>query len=102
MASLVWKANRFAQDEKMPWGIFETVCASRCRKTPYLRPSRHMLSKMAATELPPLLLSVSEAAPLETPDRTLLASSKKMSMTGNFLPFRLSRRRTTLPLVARA
>jgi len=35
-----------------------------------------MLSQIAATEPPPLELSLSEAAPLETPDKTLLVSSK--------------------------
>ena len=72
-----WSGRRTGSRRKKgyPGGFWKRVCANRCRKTPYLRPSRHMLSQIAATEPPPLELSLSEAAPLETPDKNVFKNS---------------------------
>ena len=80
----------------MPAGKALTVWAIRCRKILYLRPSRQKVWKTSLTCSPWLAETFwSAAAPL-TPVNTLLASSKKICMGGNFAPARLSRRRTTL------
>jgi hypothetical protein len=89
------KRKQIGAEREDALGDLGNVCASRCRKPPYLRPSRHMLSQIAATGPPSLMPLLSEAAPLETLDTTWLASLNKIFITGNFMPFRLSRHRMT-------